>query len=101
MKRTAVRLIVTVSLLGAAIGVAATPAAAIPSGCNWGSEGSFSWAQCSGGTGKYQAWAQCKPRHFWITNWYTAYGPVVSPSNLSIASCDGNHQVASYGITYA
>ena len=79
--------------------LAAPAASAAPTGCQWGSEGSFSWAYCSGGTGGYQAWAQCKPRYFWITNWYTAYGPWLNPGGISQANCDGNHNVASYGIT--
>ena len=101
MKTNAARLAVVMALLAAALGLTATPALATPTGCNWGNEGSFSWAKCTGGTGKYQAWAQCKPRYFWITNWYMSYGPMVSPGTISTASCDGNHQVASYGITYS
>jgi len=79
---------------------AAPPASAIATGCNWGSEGSFSWAHCDGGTGQYQAWAQCKPRYWWVTNWYMSYGGWVNPGSISYANCDGNHQVASYGISY-
>ena len=74
------------------------PASAAPTGCSYGNEGSFSWAHCTGGTGQYQAWAQCKPRYPWITNWYTAYGPWRNPGQVSHANCDGNHQVLSYGM---
>jgi hypothetical protein len=102
MKPVLVRLGIATSMATLALLAFNTlPASASPSSCSWGNEGSFSWAYCGSGTGKYQAWAQCKPRYFWITNWYTAYGPMQSPGTTSIASCDGNHQVASYGITYS
>lgn len=102
MKRTIARLGVALALATTAVvGFSASPAAATPTGCNWGSEGSFSWAHCTGGTGTYRAWAQCKPSHWWITNWYTSYGSWVSPGTISTASCDGNHTVASYGINYS
>jgi hypothetical protein len=84
--------------------VSASTAQAIPSQCNWGNEGSSSWASCTGGNGQFQAWAQCKPKYPWITNWYTSYGtwrsPAPYPGPVSVAGCDGNHQVGSYGISY-
>lgn len=83
----------------ATIVLVAPAASAAPAGCQWGSEGSFSWAHCNSGTGGYQAWAQCKPRYPWISNWYMAYGPWLNPGGISRAYCDGNHTVASYGIT--
>lgn len=99
-----IALSLSASILLAIITVAGIPQAAqaIPSRCSYGNEGSFSWASCTSGTGQFQAWAQCKPRYWWITNWYMSYGPWRSPAPGagSGASCDGNHQVASYGISY-
>jgi hypothetical protein len=53
-------------LTTSALVLTAPVASAAPTGCNYGSEGSFSWAHCTGGTGGYQAWAQCKPLYPWI-----------------------------------
>jgi hypothetical protein len=95
------RLGFTAALLTAAASIAVAPSAyAAPTGCSNGNEGSFSWAYCSGGSGQYQAWASCKPRYPWITNWYTSYGSWTSPQGISRAYCDGNHQVQSWGVYY-
>lgn len=101
MKRRLARMGATAAALGLGLTLlAGTSAQAIASGCYWGNEGSFSWAQCTSGSGKYQAWAQCQPRYWWVTNWYMSYGAMVSPRSISTAGCDKNHKVASYGITY-
>lgn len=73
---------------------------AAPAGCNYGNEGSFSWAACSSGSGQYRAWAQCKPSVWW-GEWRTVYGQWKSPGQYIYSTADcGSGRVASYGINY-
>lgn len=87
--------------LGLALSVA-SQAQATPTGCQWAKEGnSWSWAQCTGGTGQYRAWAQCQPTDWW-RQWKMAYGPWQTPRLYvySIADCGSGYKVLSYGINY-
>jgi hypothetical protein len=54
--------LVALAIAGATLAVA-TPAAAAPTGCGsgWaGQGGTYTTAWCSGGTGTFNAWAQCQ-----------------------------------------
>jgi hypothetical protein len=45
---------------GMMVTLAAAPASAAPTGCTTGGGMTYATAYCSGGTGYYQAWAQCQ-----------------------------------------
>lgn len=84
------------------VGMSTTPAFALAQSCSWGNEGSFSWAQCTSGSGWFRAWAQGAPDHWWNGGWTLAYGPWEWPGQYvaSYAGCPSGHHVASYGISY-
>jgi hypothetical protein len=68
--------------------VTATPAQAYPTGCGDGpfSTTRFYQAKCTGGTGTFQAWVQCRD-DFWPHNYEIKTGPWASPGQTSTAWC--------------
>lgn len=88
------------AVITAVLGLVATPQAqAIPTNCQAYGKGSlFYKVQCWGGTGQYQAYANCH-NDFWPWDAKMAYGPWTNPQpnggNIwSVASC------GSFGFTY-
>ena len=98
MRRRA-RTAIVAAVLGVPLALTgATAAQAAPTGCAWGTEGARgSYAICTGGTGAYQSWTQCRR---WTGFWYMRYGPWQVPSNpvRSVSSCDWGDTRYSYGV---
>ncbi|GAA1807255.1 hypothetical protein GCM10009682_31400 [Luedemannella flava] len=83
--RVTMRIVTPVVLAVAAIGVAASPASATPTGCNWNTDAWGGWAHCTGGTGQFRAVTYCQ-RVFPIAS-YFAYGTWEYPNHYSWSDC--------------
>lgn len=94
-------ILLALALALAGVGVAATPAQAAVN-CSLYKGGVMVEARCTGGTGRYQAVAQCKKRDWWAigSSSYFAYGPLKSYGSIlsSIAICRPGYYVTWGGI---
>jgi hypothetical protein len=77
-----------------------TAAQAAPTNCAKGPTGDRgSYAVCTGGTGSYRAFIQCRG-YVWPHNYYINYGSWQVPSNpvWSVASCNWPDSRQLYGV---
>jgi hypothetical protein len=82
------KLLLAAALVGASL-VAAPPAGAIPTGCSENGLHTGSYlVHCSGGTGQFQAYANCH-NDLWPFDAKMAYGSWQNVGGYSNASCYG------------
>ena len=84
--RFALRALAVLVVAAGITAVAASPAAATPTGCVTGTSGpDVGWVQCAGGTGQYRSVVVCR---VWFSGGtYVASGPWVTPNHYSYAEC--------------
>ena len=97
MKKTLAATAIAAAIAGGALS-GASPANAVQSSCHTAISHSYT-ALCSKGTGKMQAWAQCK-QVVWPWNYSTVTGPWVGVGQISQANCGWGTNAQNGGMSF-